>query len=141
MHWNTAQATVLPFACYYRQIKDSGIQPLNLVVISDCLDHNTTAENSFQKSLIPSLKSKITGPQKMIYFTHGLAAQYKNRFNVSNLLQHEEDLNVSAEWHFFATSHGKGPSDGLGRTLKRMAARANLQRPVADQITTLLELN
>ena len=40
----------------------------------------------------------------------------------------------------FATSHGKGPSDGLGRAVKRMAARASLQRPIADQITTPLEL-
>ena len=43
---------------------------------------------------------------------------------------------MSAEWHFFATSHGKGPCDGVGGTVKRLAARASLQRPYKDQIWT-----
>ncbi len=30
-------------------------------------------------------------------------------------------------WHFFATSHGKGVCDGIGGTIKRLAARASLQ--------------
>jgi len=42
-----------------------------------------------------------------------------------NLLQ---DFKLAAEWHFFPTSHGKGPCDGIGGTLKRLAARASLQR-------------
>lgn len=40
---------------------------------------------------------------------------------------HEKDFGVPAEWHFFSTVHGKGPSDGLGGTLKRLATRASLQ--------------
>ena len=46
---------------------------------------------------------------------------------------------MSAEWHFFATSHGKGPCDGLGGTLKRLAARASLQRPYENQILSPIE--
>jgi len=37
---------------------------------------------------------------------------------------------------FFATSHGKGPSDGIGGTTKREATRASLQRSYHDQILT-----
>ena len=37
---------------------------------------------------------------------------------------------------FFATSHGKGPCDGVGGLLKRMATKASLQRPYQDQIQT-----
>ena len=33
-------------------------------------------------------------------------------------------------------SHGKGPCNGLGGTVKRLAAKASLQRPYADQILT-----
>jgi hypothetical protein len=43
---------------------------------------------------------------------------------------------VPAEWHFFATSHGKSACDGVGGTLKRLAAEASLQRPYNDQIMT-----
>ena len=47
---------------------------------------------------------------------------------------------MKAEWHFFATSHGKGPCDGLGGTIKRLAAKASLQRPYNDQIMTPRQL-
>ena len=64
----------------------------------------------------------------MIYFSDGCAGQYKNCKNFVNLCLHEQDFDITAEWHFFATSHGKGPCDGLGGTVKRLAARASLQR-------------
>ena len=35
-----------------------------------------------------------------------------------------------AEWHFFATAHGKGPCDGIGGNLKRLARKASLQGSV-----------
>ena len=41
---------------------------------------------------------------------------------------------------FSATSHGKGACDGLGGTVKRLAARASLQRPYNDQIMTPRQL-
>ena len=48
---------------------------------------------------------------------------------------HEHDFGIKAEWHFFATSHGKGPCDGLGGTLNQLAAKASLQHPYENQIT------
>ena len=38
---------------------------------------------------------------------------------------------------FFATSHGKQPCDGIGGTVKRLAAKASLQRNLQNQILTL----
>lgn len=40
---------------------------------------------------------------------------------------------MSAEWNFFATSHGKGPCDGVGGTAKRLATRACVQMSVTIQ--------
>ena len=76
----------------------------------------------------------------MIYFSDGAASQYKNRKNFLNLCHHKEDFGLSAEWHFSATSHGKGACDGLGGTVKRLAARASLQRPYDQQIMTPRQL-
>ena len=36
--------------------------------------------------------------------------------------------------------HGKGACDGLGGTVKRLAARASLQRPYYDQLMTPSQL-
>lgn len=56
------------------------------------------------------------------------------------LCHHKHDFGIAAEWHFSATSHGKGACDGLGGTVKRLAARASLQRPFNDQIMTARQL-
>ena len=42
-------------------------------------------------------------------------------------MYHEQDHQFSAEWHFFATSLGKSPCDGIGGTVKRLTANASLQ--------------
>lgn len=135
VHYNNNQATVHPFACYTSS--DQGIVPLNCIIISDHLDHNTASVHTFQSKLVHMLKAHVPNLRKVIYFSDGASSQYKNRFNMLNVLYHNEDFGVPAEWHFFATSHGKGPSDGLGGTLKRLATRASLQ---GVQIQTAKEL-
>ena len=82
------------------------------------------------------LREKFVKIDKIFYFTDGSAAQYKNRKNFLNLCYHESGFGVQAEWHFYATSHGKEPCDGIGGTVKRLAARASLQRPYCSQIIT-----
>ena len=47
---------------------------------------------------------------------------------VKTSCHHYEDFGIVAEWHFFATSHGKGPPDGVGGTVEREAATASLQQ-------------
>ena len=85
---------------------------------------------------------------RLIYFSdgcgggggRGCAEQYKHGKHFINICYHEQDFGMCAEWNFFATSHGKGPCDGVGRTVKRLAARASLQRAYDNYITTPLQL-
>ncbi|MCG8620798.1 MAG: hypothetical protein MJE68_02200 [Proteobacteria bacterium] len=138
-HWNNAQATVHPFVIYYRHSGEE--RHLSYVVISDCLHHDTVAVYLFQKSLITFLKRVLpSSPKKIVYFSDGAASQYKNRKNFINLCNHEADFGIQAEWHYSVTSHGKGASDGVGGTVKRLAARASLHRPYEQQIMTPLQL-
>ena len=113
---------------------------LNFVVISECLHHNTIAVYLFQKNLIAFLKKQCSTITKIIYFSDGAASQYKNRKNFLNLCNHQADFGIEAEWHFSATSHGKSACDGLGGTVKRLAARASLQHPYEHQIITPFQL-
>ena len=87
-----------------------------------------------------SFKKNFQKWTKILYFSDGSAAQYKNRKNFVNLCYHKEDFGVQAEWHFYATSHSKGPCDGIGGTVKRLAARASLQRAYHSQIMTPRQL-
>ena len=134
-HWNHGSVTLHPFCCYYKD-ENNKLQEVSYVPISACLEHDTAAVYLFQEKLIRFLKSKLSNLKKIIYFSDGCSAQYKNCKNFLNLCLHAKDFNVDAEWHFFATSHGKNSCDAVGGTCKRIVRRISLTRKFINQITT-----
>eukprot|EP00731_Ephydatia_muelleri_P014791 Em0008g511a len=140
-HWNNTQATIHPFVAYYYDAVRGEVCFLNFVIISDSLTHDSVAVHCFVKKLLTFLVTKLT-VKKVYYFSDGAASQYKNKKNFVNLAFHNRDFkNIEAEWHFFATAHGKGPCDGLGGTVKREAVSTSLKRPLEGQIQTPQELS
>lgn len=77
----------------------------------------------------------------LIYFSDDCAGQYKNKKNFLDLYLHECDFGMSAEWHFFTTGHGKGPSNWIGGTIKKEATKASFQWIFAGQILSPVELH
>lgn len=130
-HWNKSQATIFPVVIYYK-VGDK-LEHKSLVIISDCNNHDAVAVHVFIKIITDYVKSLPERCNKIYYFSDGAPQQFKN---FVNLYYHEDDLDIPAEWHFFATAHGKGPCDGIGGILKRLAARASLQLAIDKQITT-----
>ena len=120
------QVTIHPFVIFYND--ESTLKVLNFVVIADIKKHNTISVYAFQKKLLFLLKNKFPELEKIIYLSDGCAEQYKNKSNFKNLCCHEKDFNIKAEWHFFPTSHGKGPCDGIGGNIKRMARDASIRK-------------
>ena len=131
-HWNNNYATIHPFVCY------SNEGSFCFVVISECTQHDVIAVHLFQRKLVDFLTQQCGGqrPKKIYYMSDGCAGQYKNCKNFLNLCHHFQDFGVHAEWHFFATAHGKSPCDGAGGTLKRIVTKACLQRLYENQILT-----
>lgn len=111
---------------YYKHLNE--LNHYNFVAISDVLNHDFKAVNTIIRKLIDFLKGKFTQLSRIFYFTDGAGSQYKNKYNFRNLCHHKEDFGIEAEWHFFATSHAKGPCDGIGGIVKRKAHLANLKR-------------
>ena len=137
-YWDNSQCTLHPFAVYYLQTDsmEKQLKCSSLCVISDALKHDTVAVYTFISTIMPFVKTLVPDLKKIYYFSDGAASQYKNCKNVTNLMFHNSDFNIDAEWHFFATSHGKSPCDGIGGTVKREAARASLQATTTNQILT-----
>lgn len=137
-HWTNDQCTIHPFSIYYRQEGAEKPKFQSFVIISENTQHNITAVNLFQTKLLDFLKKKLYCDQykKIYFFSDGAAGQYKNKKNFFNICQFKKEYNIEAEWHFFASYHGKSPCDALGGTVKRMATSASLQRFNKDQITT-----
>ena len=121
VHWNNSSCTLHPWISYYRG-QDGTLKTFSLLIISDCLKHETVQVYSFQKILIEHLKLKLEEEgfalNKIEYGTDGCAKQYKNKKNLSNLAHHQQDFGMKAKWTFQATSHGKGPWDGLAGRLE-----------------------
>ena len=68
------------------------------------------------------------------YWSDGPSSQFKNQYNFTNLLLHQKDHGMPADWNFSATSHGKGENDGTGGDVKNAVWRKVLQNKavVAD---------
>lgn len=86
------------------------------------------------------MQQRFSAIHKIIFFSDGAGSQYKNKKNFYQLCQYNSTHSFHVEWHFFATSHGKGPCDGIGGAFKRNAMRTSLQRPFRNQITNAKEL-
>ena len=73
----------------------------------------------------------------MLMKTFNSCRRNSNFLCFTNQSFHKNDFNgICAECHFFATSHSKSPSDGIGRTVKRSVFRASLQAPISSHILT-----
>jgi hypothetical protein len=103
--------------------------------ISDSLDHDAKNFHVMKTEFIDLLKMdlkdwgiNIENLKKMIYLSDGAAGQYKNHKNFTNLLLHLRDFGFAAEWHFTATSHGKGQCDAMIAVVKRAARLESLKK-------------
>ena len=91
------------------------------------MQHDANAVNTFISKVLEHIKTVLPNLTFCYYFSDGAASQYKNYKTLSNLFYHFLDHGIHAEWHFFATSHGKSPCDGIGGIEKRLVARTSLQ--------------
>ena len=138
-YWDNTQATLHPLVAYYRK-EDGSLGTISFCVVSDCMKHDATTVHAFISVIIAQLKKLVPDLSLVKYFSDGASSQYKNCKNFLNLCCHEEDFGIKAEWHFFATSHGKSPCDGIGGTVKRLVARASLQATTLNHILCAKEL-
>jgi hypothetical protein len=79
-HWNSAQATIHPVVIYLKKANALNAEHENLVMISDCLKHDSILVLTFQRHLKNFIENTFESPlKKIVYFCCGSAAQYKNR--------------------------------------------------------------
>ncbi len=138
-YWDNTQATLHPLVAYYRK-EDGSLGTISFCVVSDCIKHDATTVHAFISVIIAQLKKLVPALSLVKYFSDGASSQYTNCKNFLNLCYHQEDFGIKAEWHFFATSHGKSPCDGIGGTVKRLVARASLQATTVNHILCAKEL-
>lgn len=138
LHWNNSQVTVYTVVIYFRG------GHISLVILSVNTSHDTISVYLYTQIIVDFIKSNDNNVKKITYLSDGAPQHFKIFKNIVNLYYHKIDFGIAAEWHFFATAHGKEPCDGIGGTMKRQAVRASLQRlsdnQTDNQITNAQEL-
>ena len=124
-HWSNDTVTLFTAVVYYRS-GTGDLEHTSYAVISDDLRHDKQSVYAFNKAILEEVK-KFTQVNKVHYWSDGAGSQFKNKYNLSSLLFHEQDFGAKATWSFFETAHGKGPVDGVGAEVKRAVWRSILQ--------------
>ncbi|XP_046662375.1 uncharacterized protein LOC124358190 [Homalodisca vitripennis] len=112
-HWSNTLVTIFTGVAWVPNGKQC------YALISNNLTHDKFSIWYFLKKIISDLKQQFK-IEEVAIFSDGCAGQFKNRYTLSNLTFLDKDYQVTGEWCFFATSHGKGAVDGVGGTVKRM---------------------
>lgn len=133
-YWNEPQVTIHPFVVHYREKPNEKLKTMNIIVVSEVKSHDSTCVHGFIEKLQEKLKTKLPNLQKVTYLSDGSGEQYKNKYNIKNLLMHEADFEIEGAWVFFVTSHGKSLCDSSGGTIKSMAKDFNVRNKDGNPI-------
>lgn len=125
-HWTSHSCTIYTVIAYF--IDNSNKITLPIVVISDYLNHDKYAVNVFNEKVIEYIKLQYQSAEisKIIFKSDGTGQHFKQKYSLCLITCRPEDV----EWHFTATSYGKGPIDGLGGTIKRCVREATISRKI-----------
>ncbi|GBM27837.1 hypothetical protein AVEN_119292-1 [Araneus ventricosus] len=125
-HWVSTSCTIYTAMAYF--VYDDTLKSVPIVVVSNYLHHDKYAVTVFNNALMQKIKHDF--PQlmicKVIYKSDGTAQHFKQKYSICLAMLQPGDI----EWHFTATGHGKGPVDGVGRTIKHRVREATLARKI-----------
>lgn len=129
-HWASNTVTIFTVMVYYRETAGE-LKFKSYAIVSDDLSHDKRCVYSFNKWILEDLRITLQHPVTYVhYWSDGAASQFKSRYNFDNILHHEREFGIQADWSYFATAHGKGPIDGIGGEVKRQVWRSVLQGKV-----------
>ena len=122
-HWTHPQATL------FTSVAWTPDGTFSWGVISDLLSHDKYAAATYIETILDSLQSKMeTQLEEVDIISDGAAQHFKQKYMMAFISSLLESRGITVNWHFFATSHGKGAVDGIGGTVKRAVHSAIMTR-------------
>ena len=75
--------------------------------------------------------------ETVFQWSDGPFSQFKNKYIVSLIPVLQKRYGITIRWNYFATSHGKGPDDGIGGSVKRQVWTAvNSRKALASDASS-----
>jgi acyl carrier protein phosphodiesterase len=126
-HWNSAQATIHPFMTYFKKSVTLNTEHEDVVMVSDCLKHDSILVHTFQWHLMKYIKNTFQSRLKKMYVCDGSAARYKNEETLLNVMYATmKNSGCQQNGTSLLTSCGKSACDGVGGALKGLAEKSSL---------------
>ena len=95
----------------------------SVVVISESKEHDCAAAISCLKKVVEKVEDiNETSYNKVFVWINGCASQFRSRF-VFRLITENLFMGADLVWNYDEKSHGKGPIDGVGGTVKSIVFR------------------
>lgn len=125
--FNQTQVTIHATCIYFRRSPHGPIEHESFVHVSPHNEHHAGMVRGILTQLwetdFADMKEELQ-LKKVHYYSDSPYSQYRNKYMFDFIEQHERRFKMEATWDYFETGHGKGPCDGIGGTIKRMADQA-----------------
>ncbi|XP_052257645.1 uncharacterized protein LOC127862523 [Dreissena polymorpha] len=121
-YFNQTGVTLHPVVIYYMQ--NNELKHKSIVIVSDTLAHNAHTVVTFLDTIQKEVKQMIPDIEVCHFWTDSPTSQYRNKLIFDVVANYDTIFGCQAVWNYFEAGHGKGPCDGLGGTVKRLADNA-----------------
>ena len=108
-HWNQAQVALYTSVSWFRN------KIIPHVIVSNTRQHNKSTMVPFTDQILNNIPDEV---KQIKIWTDGPASQFKNQYVMASMPMLSAKHKVKLSWNLSATSHGEGPTDGVGATLK-----------------------
>ena len=91
------------------------------VGVTTILSHSFPTTFTFLKMLMKQIKEEHTALEVVHFISDGSISKYRNRFTCDMVAHIRIIFRVEASWSWLEKGHGKGPCNGVGSAVKKMA--------------------
>lgn len=116
------QITLHPMVIHYSS--GGELTHKSIVAVSDEGSHSAATTFACIKGIQQQLHEFVPNLATVHYITDSPASQYRNKTIAALLSKHKVLFGTSASWHWLERGHGKGPCDGVGGAVKKLADTA-----------------
>lgn len=126
-HWRQPQVSIFTCSiCYHGKQRPYAI-------VSDNSDHTKDTIVVYMSKILDLIPEYVT---EIRVWSDGPSSQFKNKYIAASIKTLQDKFNKNIIWNYFATSHGKGPVDGIGGSVKRQVRQAVLSHKEIVQNAT-----
>lgn len=112
--------TLHPKVVHYRDGKGN-LQHTSFVGVTEEGKHCAPTTLSFIEKFMPEIRSLLPDLAVVHYITDSPSSQYRNKTVAAIVACHPFLFDITSTWSYLESGHGKGPCDGVGGAIKKLA--------------------